>query len=302
VDLSTFIVSVFCLIDDRIAELGRLRERGPAPTLFDSEVLTIEIVGEFLGLDEDTELFAYFRRHYAHFFPNLRRVHRTTFTRQAANLWKAKEHLWQELLADTPHDPTLALADSFPLPACLFARAYRCSRFRGEAAFGKDTLLKQTFYGFRMHVRVCWPGVITRFSVAPANAHELSVLPEITQGTSGVVVGDRNYHSPKTREELVRMGIELLASYSSKKRDRHPQRSALLSRFRYRIDTVFSQLLVERYSVKRVWARDLWHLASRLLRKVLSHTVLPSCSITNSAIHPYSSRSYSSEKPAHRVS
>ena len=117
-----------------------------------------------MGLDEDTELFAYFRRHYAHFFPNLRRVHRTTFTRQAANLWKAKELLWQELLAETPHDPTFALADSFPLPACSFARAYRCKRFKGEAAFGKDTLLKQTFYGFRVHVRVCWPGVITRIS------------------------------------------------------------------------------------------------------------------------------------------
>jgi hypothetical protein len=272
VDLNTFILSVFCLIDDRIAELGRLRARGPAPKLFDSEVITIEVVGEFLGLDEDTELLAYFRRHYAHFFPNLRRVHRTTFSRQAANLWKVKERLWQEFLADTPHNPTFALADSFPLPACLFARAYRCRRFRGEAAFGKDTLLKQTFYGFRVHVRVCWPGVITRFSVAPANAHELSVLPEITQGTSGLIVGDRNYHSPKTREELVRMGIELLAPYSSKKRDPNPQRSALLSRFRYRIDTVFSQL-VERYCVKRVWARDLWHLASRLLRKVLSHTV-----------------------------
>jgi hypothetical protein len=25
--------------------------------------------------------------------------------------------------------------------------------------------------------------------------------------------------------------------------------------------------------VKRAWARDMWHLASRLLRKVLSHTV-----------------------------
>jgi hypothetical protein len=44
----------------------------------------------------------------------------------------------------------------------------------------------------------------------------------------------------------------------------------LLNRLRYRIDTVFSQL-VGRYSVKRVWARDMWHLASRLLRKVLSH-------------------------------
>ena len=65
-DLSTFIVAVFCLIDDRLKDLGRLRARGPAPTLCDSEVLTIEVVGEFLGLDEDTEIFAYFRRHYAH--------------------------------------------------------------------------------------------------------------------------------------------------------------------------------------------------------------------------------------------
>jgi hypothetical protein len=159
-----------------------------------------------------------------------------------------------------------------PLPACLFARAHRCKRFKGEAAFGKDTLLKQTFYGFRVHARVCWPGVIPRLSVAPANVHELSIVPELVESTSGIVVGDRNYHSPETREELADMGVELLAPYSSKKRDPAPQRSALLSRFRYRIDTVFSQL-VGRYSIKRVWARDLWHLASRLLRKVLSHTV-----------------------------
>jgi hypothetical protein len=271
-DLSTFIVAVFCLIDDQLKDLGRLRGRGPAPTLCDSEVLTIEIVGEFLGLDKDTKLFEYFQRHYAHYFPNLRSVHRTTFTRQAANLWKAKERLWQGLLAETPHDPGFALADSFPLPACLFARAYRCRRFRGEAAFGKDTLLKQTFYGFRVHVRVCWPGVITRFSVAPANAHELSVVPELTERTSGLLVGDRNYHSPETREELATLGVELLAPYSSKKRDPTPRRSALLSRFRYRIDTVFSQL-TGRFSIKRVWARDLWHLMSRLVRKVLSHTV-----------------------------
>jgi hypothetical protein len=79
-----------------------------------------------LGLDEERQLFAYFRRHYAHYyFPNLMRVHRTTFTRQAANLWKVNEKLWQALLADTPHDPAFAICDSRPLPACLFARAYR---------------------------------------------------------------------------------------------------------------------------------------------------------------------------------
>jgi hypothetical protein len=46
----------------------------------------------------------------------------------------------------------------------------------------------------------------------------------------------------------------------------------LLSRLRFRIDTVFSQL-TKRYSLKKVWARDIWHLVSRLLRKVLSHTM-----------------------------
>ena len=270
-DLNTFIVAVFCLIDDRIEDRA-LRARGPLPRLSDAEVLTLEIVGEFLGLDTDKAIFRYFRRHYGEWFPALGEVHRTTFARQAANLWKIKERLWQELLGLTPHDPAFAICDSMPLPACLFARAYRCSRFRGEAAFGKDTLLRQTFYGFRVHARVCWPGVITRISVAPANAHELCVLPEIAEFTSGLIVGDRNYHSPKRRKELALMGVELLAPYSSKKSDPAPKKSAFLSRLRYRIDTVFSQL-TERYSVKRMWARDMWHLASRLLRKVLSHTV-----------------------------
>ncbi len=30
--------------------------------------------------------------------------------------------------------------------------------------------------------------------------------------------------------------------------------------------------LVERYRIKRVWARDAWHLWSRWLRSVVSHT------------------------------
>jgi hypothetical protein len=271
VDLSTFIISVFCLIDDRLKG-RRIRQRGPAPKLSDTEVLTIEIVGEFLGMDTDKAIHLFFKRHYGAWFPALGEVHRTTFARQSANLWRIKELLWQELLLLTPHEPAFALVDSMPLPACLFARAYRCKRFRGEAAFGKDTLLKQTFYGFRVHARVSWPGVITRLSMAPANTHELSVLPELAERTCGLLVGDRNYHSPKTGEELACMGVELLAPYSSKKRDPNPARSAYLSRLRYRIDTVFSQL-TERYSVKKVWARDMWHLSSRLLRKVLSHTV-----------------------------
>jgi hypothetical protein len=37
------------------------------------------------------------------------------------------------------------------------------------------------------------------------------------------------------------------------------------------IETAFGQL-AERFRVKRTWARDLWHLSHRVIRKVLSHT------------------------------
>jgi hypothetical protein len=120
------------------------------------------------------------------------------------------------------------------------------------------------------------------------------VVPEIVEGTSGLIVGDRNYHSPKTTEELAGMGIELLAPYSSKKRDPAPQRSALLSRFRYRIDSVFSQLS-GRYSIKRVWARDLWHLTSRVLCAKSSLTPWLSCSTIGAATHPCNWRSSSTK-------
>ena len=54
-----------------------------------------------------------------------REVHRTTFTRQMANLWVARERLWQYLLLRMSFDSQISLVDSFPVPTCRFARAYR---------------------------------------------------------------------------------------------------------------------------------------------------------------------------------
>ena len=73
---------------------------------------------------------------------------------------------------------------------------------------------------------------------------------------------------------MAERGVELIAPYQHKGSDPDPKRSAFfLSRLGYRIDTVFSQL-VGRYLLRQAsLGKDLWHLASRLLRKVLSHTV-----------------------------
>ena len=55
--IEDFIITVFCLIDDeckKIAGGNRLRTRGFEPKLSDSEVITMDVVGEFLGKDTDT--------------------------------------------------------------------------------------------------------------------------------------------------------------------------------------------------------------------------------------------------------
>jgi hypothetical protein len=278
VDLEEFMIAVYCLVDELLAELGadpawrRIRQRGPAPTLADAEVVSMEVVGEFLGLDQDAAIYRYFRREHPDWFPALARIHRTTFVRQAANLWVVKERLWRILLDRIPHDPALSAVDSVPVPVCRFGRAARCRRFRGQAAFGRDTGSKATFYGFRDHLRVTWPGVLTAVSVAPANVHDTDLVPELVEGATGQVLGDRNYWDPQLTAELAPAGIALLAPFKKRATDPAPQRSRLLTRLRWRIETVAAQL-VARYHLKRIWARDAWHLTSRVLRKVLSHTI-----------------------------
>lgn len=277
-DLESFTIAVLCVVEEGLTAVQRdpgwrrIRRRGPAPTLADSEVLTMEVVGEFLGLDRDTAIMAYFRGDHPDWFPALCRVHRTTFARQAANLWVVKEQLWQRLLERIPHDPTLSLVDSIPTPVCRFGRAYTCARFRGQAAFGPDTGSRATIYGLRTHLRASWPGVVSAISLAPANVHDAALVPELVEGGSGLVLGDRNYWDPPLTAALAPAGIMLLAPFKKRASDPTPAGSRLIARTRWRIETVASQL-VERFHLKRVWARDAWHLTSRVLRKVLSHTI-----------------------------
>jgi len=268
-DITTYLVSVFCVIDDFMAG-KQIRQRGTAPRLWDSEVLTMEVVGEFLGIDTDSGQYAYFRAHFGAFFPALLSVHRTTYARQGANLWQVKQRLLAHVSSLVQYDPRLSLVDSVPMPVCRFARAYRCKRLPGVAAYGRDEVAKQTYFGLRAHVRVCWPGVIVASSLTAANVHDLQALPQLLEGASGDVLADRNYWSPSVRDELARSNISLLAPFRSARRQKQAWPHCLTN-MRRRIETVFSQL-VERFHIKRVWARDAWHCLSRWLRKLLSHS------------------------------
>lgn len=268
-DLNTFITVIYCLIDDWLPTLPKYRQRGPQPKVSDSELLTIEVVGAFLGHATDKGLFLHFHRYHSDMFPKLRTIHRTTFVRQSANLWWVKAQLWQQLLEWIEYDPELSIIDSMPLPVCRFARANRCKRLREVSAYSRDEIARQTFLGVRLHARVAWPGVICDLDLLPANVHDTKAAEQMIQGVFGVVLGDRNYWSPKLQHKLGEQHLKLLAPYKSKKREKQPWPWELKQK-RYRIETVFGQL-VHQFQAKAVWARDTWHWCSRWLRRILAH-------------------------------
>lgn len=283
-DLDDLIISMYVIIDDELKiahhrlHVARLRQRGPAPKLADAEVLAIECTGEFLGIDCDKHIFAYFARHFGHLFPALTRTHRTTFLRQCANLWHLKEMIWRRIVAErAPADDRLHIVDSMPVPVCRFARAPFCRRLRGAAGYGKDHADRQTFYGFRLHARLTWPGFISEVALTPANQSEQSVLTHLahTAPAGCALFGDRNYCSPELKARLAADNQRLLTPPARQaKHDPEAVRGKkwIFSDLRYRIDTVFGQM-TDRFGIKCVRARDLWHLTSRVYRKVLAHTL-----------------------------
>ena len=124
--------------------------------------------------------------------------------------------------------------------------------------------------GFRLHPRLCWPGVITQMDLAPAKVPEGEIVWEVTAGTSGRLVGDRNEWLPAVQAALRKLGMVRLSLMRSESWQPAHRWSAVFGRVRSRLETVFGHL-TDRCRVKRVWTRDLWHVRNRLLRMVLMH-------------------------------
>jgi hypothetical protein len=87
------------------------------------------------------------------------------------------------------------------------------------------------------------------------------------------LIGDKGYLSLGLTHELLPHSILLQTPVrSNMQKQSSPAWVKLLQRLRRLIETVIGQL-VERFHFEKVRARDMWHLTSRLNRKLLAHTV-----------------------------
>lgn len=273
--IDDFIITVFCITDDELKKIlngKKLRQRGFQPKLTDSEIITMEIVGEFLGKDCDKSIWEYFKNHWKHFFPKI--PDRSNFSRQAANLHSIKQVLQEHLavslgsLADTLH-----MIDGLPMPVCKFSRAYFSKVFKEEAAYGYCATKQEHYYGFKGHIVINSIGVISAATFAPANIDERDVCPEIVETIQGLLLGDKGYIRPDLCKELSCNGLSLQTPLKDNMKDDRPSFFVYwLKKTRRLIETVIGQLS-ERFHIEKVRARDLWHEASRFWRKLLAHTM-----------------------------
>lgn len=273
--IADFIITVFCIIDDELEKMlngKKLRGRGRHPKLTDSEVITMEVVGEFLGKDCDKSIWEYFKSHWTHFFPMI--PDRSNFVRQAANLHVMKRMLQERLaIALGALSDSLHLVDGLPMPICKFARAYFSQIFKGSAAYGYCAAKKERYYGFRGHLVISSIGVITAATFTAANVDERDVCPELVERIQGLLIGDKGFMRPELKEELSENKLYLETPLRNNMKDDRPKGFLnWMTGTRRLIETVIGQL-AERFHIEKVRARDVWHEASRFWRKLLAHTV-----------------------------
>lgn len=274
--LEDFIITVYCLVVENITCVlngQKLRSRGCQPKLTDAEVITMELVGEFLGLDTDKGIWLYFKSHWKPWFPGL--GSRSNFTRQASNLWHVKQAIQKNVAKQlNAENDSLHMADGFPLPVCKFKRAYFSRIFKCIASYGYCASKAETYYGFKGNVAINSVGVISNITFTPANIDERESLWEIVSNIKGLLFADKGLIGEDFQQQLrTESGINLQTPMRKNMQDpRGKDASPWLVSTRRLVETVIGQLS-ERFNIEKNWARDLWHFTNRITRKVLSHTV-----------------------------
>lgn len=126
------------------------RRPGPRAVCSESEILTLSLVSELIGMDEEVAFLAYVRRNHPTLFPHV--PERSRYNRRCRALCAVanalRRAIQRRVWADLPADERdLCVIDSLSVPVVGFAHACGRLRRRGIAAYGDNATKKQTICG-----------------------------------------------------------------------------------------------------------------------------------------------------------
>lgn len=275
-DFDDFCLYAYVVIDTIVQSLqGLLRRPGPEPVCSDSELLTMSIIGECKGWDEETELLSNLQA-YSHLFPHLPTQSR--FNRRRRNLMLLHNVIRQSLLAqlDLSQDRQCVI-DSLPIPVVQFhlvpGSTGEWSAY--EADFGRVESKKQTIFGYKLHMLITLGGLILDFALAPASAPDGTVGFELLASHSDLtVIGDKAYINAKQAAAFWHNHHLRLLTLPRRNQHRQltPAEAHRINAVRQIIETVNGQL-TEQFQIETNHARTFWGLCTRLYAKLTAHTL-----------------------------
>ncbi len=273
--LEDYIIHVFCLIDDLYQDLlltCKVRKSGYSPILTDSEIISMLIIGEFMGFSDNKRIWLYFKSHYLGYFPNLGLVRYKIFNKQATCLWNVIRVIHRKLLSKIG-EWNLYLADGIPFPVCHLARANRSRLFKDKVARHYCAAKKEHYYGFKILLVTTESGIPIDYAIDAANVDERILLTNTSIPTDSTVIADKGFISEELALSLQQQAnITLL---TPKRKNMLQQISGKLTTtitsIRKRIETTISQL-TESFSINTTKARSFHGLLGRINRKILSYT------------------------------
>src|SRR5215211_6895016 len=195
-DLCTY---VYVLVDELYQVLAAPHDARPGPrsAFSDSEVITLTVVAELLGLDEESAFLRYLARNHPGLFPRL--PERSRYNRRRRQLIEVTNRIRAGLMRLTlgqltPEERELCVIDSLPVPVVGFHHARGEHRWYGEADYGHVASKKQTIYGYKLHLLIAHGGLILDFALAPANHSDPALTEQLLIDKAGLtVLGDKGY-------------------------------------------------------------------------------------------------------------
>jgi hypothetical protein len=175
--VDTFLVTVYCLIDDlyrRHAGPVRAHLAGRPGELSESEVLTLAVLAQWQPRGSERQFIAWTATHWRAYFPRL--LSQSAFNRRARQLYGVLAQLsgWiRTAVADQVANPRVyEIMDGVSVPLMRRRRGSRHRSFGIEADFGHGGSDRELYYGVKVLAAVDKAGWVTGWVVGPASTEE----------------------------------------------------------------------------------------------------------------------------------
>lgn len=274
-DLDSFIVAIYVLVDDWWHEHRSTAARGPGrPTSFStSEVLALAILSQWPRFRSERDFYRFADANLRDYFPDL--LSHSQLNRRIRALepeLKALQHDLSSTLAEASE--AYRMLDTTLVPAIVRVRARRRGLFAGQAAFGRSVSKTEWVYGFKVALAVNQEGVITAFGLAPANCDERPIGEAlVSEDRHGAYLADKGFASMAWEKRWrERYGATVAATPNRNTKRAWPEEACRwVAGKRQVIEGVIGQLK-DMFGLERHRAKTLGGLLARLAAKVAAYT------------------------------